>query len=83
MQLVYLAVADQQFEVGRQIVAAGLVPIIEPEVDIHCPDKAAAEDMLHEAIMGHLNSLGADEIVMLKLTLPEKRQPLRRLRRSS
>ena len=66
------AVVDQQFEVGRQIVAAGLVPIIEPEVDIHCPDKAAAEDMLHEAIVGHLDSLGADEVVMLKLTLPEK-----------
>ena len=66
------AVVDQQFEVGRQIVAAGLVPIIEPEVDIHCPDKAAAEDMLHAAIMEQLNSLDADEIVMLKLTLPEK-----------
>jgi len=66
------AVVAQQFEVGRQIVAAGLVPIIEPEVDIHCPDKAAAEDMLHDAIMEQLNSLNADEIVMLKLTLPEK-----------
>lgn len=65
------AVVDQQFEIGRRIVAAGLVPIIEPEVDIHCPDKAAAEDMLYEAIIGHLNSLGEDEIVMLKLTLPE------------
>lgn len=66
------AVVDQQFEVGRQIIAAGLVPIIEPEVNIHCPDKAAAEDMLHDAIMDHLNGLGADEMVMLKLTLPEK-----------
>jgi fructose-bisphosphate aldolase class I len=65
-------IVDQQFEVGRQIVAAGLVPIIEPEVDIYCPDKAAAEDMLHDAIMEHLNSLGPDEIVMLKLTLPEQ-----------
>jgi len=65
------AVVDQQFEVGRQIVAAGLVPIIEPEVDIHCPDKAAAEEILHGAIMDQLNSLNADEIVMLKLTLPE------------
>jgi fructose-bisphosphate aldolase class I len=65
------AVVKQQFDVGRQIVAAGLVPIIEPEVDIHCPDKAAAEDMLKAAIMSELNSLGADEIVMLKLTLPE------------
>ncbi len=66
------AIVDQQFEVGRQIVAAGLVPIIEPEVDIHCPEKAAAEDLLHDAIMKQLNSLGPDEIVMLKLTLPEK-----------
>ena len=66
------AVVDQQFEVGRQIVAAGLVPIIEPEVDIHCPDKAAAEDILHAAIMDQLNSLNDDEVVMLKLTLPEQ-----------
>ena len=66
------AVVDQQFEVGKQIVAAGLVPIIEPEVDIHCPDKAAAEDLLHAAIMKKLNALGKNEIVMLKLTLPEK-----------
>ena len=66
------AVVDQQFEIGRQIVAAGLVPIIEPEVDIHCPDKAAAEDLLHAAIKAHLDGLGDDEIVMLKLTLPEK-----------
>jgi len=66
------AVVDQQFEVGKQIIAAGLVPIIEPEVDIHCPDKAAAEDLLHAAIMKKLDSLGKNEIVMLKLTLPEK-----------
>lgn len=66
------AVADQQFEIGRRIVAAGLVPIIEPEVDIHCADKAAAEEILEAAIMRNLNSLGADEMVMLKLTLPEK-----------
>ncbi len=65
------AVVDQQFDVGRQIVAAGLVPIIEPEVDIHCPEKAAAEDLLHAAIMRQLNSLSSDEVVMLKLTLPE------------
>lgn len=65
-------IVAQQFEIGRQIVAAGLVPIIEPEVDINCPDKAEAEDLLHTAIMGELNSLGADELVMLKLTLPEK-----------
>ncbi len=66
------AVVDQQFEIGRQIVAAGLVPIIEPEVDIHCPDKAEAEDILHAHILKHLDALGDDEIVMLKLTLPEK-----------
>ena len=66
------AVVKQQFDIGRQIVAAGLVPIIEPEVDIHCPDKAAAEDMLHAGIMDELNSLGNDELVMLKLTLPEQ-----------
>lgn len=66
------AVADQQFEIGRRIVAAGLVPIIEPEVDIHCAEKAAAEELLHAAIMRQLDSLDANEIVMLKLTLPEK-----------
>ena len=63
---------SQQFEIGRRIVGAGLVPIIEPEVDIHCPDKAAAEDILYKAIMDHLNVLDAGEIVMLKLTLPEQ-----------
>jgi len=66
------AVVAQQFEIGRRIVAAGLVPIIEPEVDIHCPDKAAAEDLLLAAIMKQLNSLSPDEVVMLKLTLPEQ-----------
>ncbi len=66
------AVVDQQFEIGRRIVAAGLVPIIEPEVDIHCAEKARAEDLLHAEIKKHLDGLNADEIVMLKLTLPEK-----------
>ena len=66
------AVVDQQFEIGRRIVAAGLVPIIEPEVDIHCSEKAAAEEFLKAAIMRQLDSLNADEIVMLKLTLPEQ-----------
>ena len=65
------SIVDQQFEIGRQIVAAGLVPIIEPEVDIHCPDKAAAEDLLNARIMEHLDALGEDELVMLKLTLPD------------
>ncbi|MDJ0758922.1 MAG: fructose bisphosphate aldolase [Woeseiaceae bacterium] len=66
------AIVDQQFEIGKQIIAAGLVPIIEPEVDIHCPDKAAAEDMLHAEIMSQLDALADDQLVMLKLTLPEK-----------
>jgi fructose-bisphosphate aldolase class I len=66
------SVVDQQFEIGRQIIAAGLVPIIEPEVDIHCPDKAAAEDILKAAILAQLGKLPAGELVMLKLTLPEK-----------
>ena len=66
------AVVRQQFAIGREIVSAGLVPIIEPEIDIHCPDKAAAEDLLLAGIMGELNNLGQDERVMLKLTLPEQ-----------
>ena len=66
------AVVDQQFEVGRQILAAGLVPIIEPEVDIHSPEKAGAETLLKEALLDRLASLIDDEIVMLKLTLPEE-----------
>ncbi len=65
------AVVDQQFEIGRQIIAAGLVPIIEPEVDIKCPDKAAAEGLLKAAIMAKLDELPAGQLVMLKLTLPE------------
>ena len=66
------AVVAQQFEIGKRIVAAGLVPIIEPEVDINCPDKAAAEDLLKAALIDHLNALSADERVMFKLTLPER-----------
>ncbi len=66
------AVVQQQFAIGREIVAAGLVPIIEPEVDIHCPDKAAAEDLLLASLLAELNGLGQDEKVMLKLTLPEQ-----------
>ena len=64
------AVVDQQFEVARQILAAGLVPIIEPEVDIKCPDKAAAEDLLKAALLARLGTLPEGEQVMLKLTLP-------------
>ena len=64
------AVVDQQFEVGRQILAAGLVPIIEPEVDINSPEKEAAEDLLKSAIMAQLDQQAADRPVMLKLTIP-------------
>lgn len=65
------AVVAQQFEVGRQILAAGLVPIIEPEVDINSPSKAEAEVILKEALLVELNKQPADQPVMLKLTLPE------------
>jgi fructose-bisphosphate aldolase class I len=66
------AIVGQQFEVARQIIAAGLVPIIEPEVDIHCPEKAKAEELLKAAIQTELNALPLGQLVMLKLTLPEK-----------
>src|SRR5215468_783095 len=66
------AVVTQQFAIARQIVAAGLVPIVEPEVDIHCPEKAKTEDILNAAIQGELAALPADHLVMLKLTLPER-----------
>jgi len=62
----------QQFEAARQIIAAGLVPIVEPEVDIHSPEKAKAEELLKVAILEELSGLAADQLVMLKLTLPEK-----------
>jgi fructose-bisphosphate aldolase class I len=64
-------IVRQQFDVSRQILASGLVPIIEPEVDIHCPDKAGAEALLKSAILEALENLPAGELVMLKLTLPE------------
>ena len=66
------AVVDQQFEVARRILATGLVPIIEPEVDIHSPDKAPAEALLAVALRARLDRLGAAERVMFKLTLPEE-----------
>jgi fructose-bisphosphate aldolase class I len=66
------AVVDQQFEVGKRIIEAGLIPIIEPEVDIHSDQKAEAEVLLKGALMKHLDQLGADQYVMLKLTLPEQ-----------
>ena len=64
------AVVSQQFEVGKQIIAAGLIPIIEPEVDIKSPQKAEAEALMKTAILAELNALSADQNVMLKLTLP-------------
>ena len=65
------AVVAQQFEVGKQIIGHGLVPIIEPEVDINIPDKAAAEVILKAAIIAELDKLTADQPVMLKLTIPD------------
>ncbi|NCT91555.1 fructose bisphosphate aldolase [Cellulomonas sp. APG4] len=62
----------QQFDVARRILAAGLVPIIEPEVDIRSPEKTAAEELVTAAILAHLDALGNGERVMLKLTLPEQ-----------
>ena len=64
------AVVAQQFEVGRQILAGGLVPIIEPEVDITSPDKQPAEAMLKASILAHLEAQPADQPVMLKLSIP-------------
>ena len=63
-------IVDQQFEIGLQIAAAGLVPILEPEVDIHCPDKAKAEEVLKKNIMEHLAKLPEDTKLMFKVTIP-------------
>ena len=65
-------VVKQQFEIGKEILTAGLVPIIEPEVDINSPEKSAAEVLLKAEIIGQLNSLSSDQNVMLKLTLPNE-----------
>src|SRR5499425_1301614 len=65
-------VVNQQFELAAQIIAAGLMPIVEPEVDIHCPEKAKAEGLLKAAILDKLNQLPQGQMVMLKLTLPEQ-----------
>ena len=65
-------IVNQQFELAAQIIAAGLMPIVEPEVDIHCPEKAKAEGLLKAAILEKLNELPKDPMVMLKLTLPEQ-----------
>ncbi|MSR21205.1 MAG: fructose bisphosphate aldolase [Gemmatimonadetes bacterium] len=66
------AVVRQQFEVAKQVLAHGLIPIVEPEVDIKCPDKAKAEELLRKEILADLDRLGPGDRVMLKLTLPEK-----------
>jgi fructose-bisphosphate aldolase, class I len=65
-------IVNQQFDLAAQIIAAELMPIVEPEVDIHCPEKAKAEGLLKTAILEKLNQLPADQLVMLKLTLPEQ-----------
>jgi fructose-bisphosphate aldolase, class I len=66
------AIVRQQFEVGKQVLAHGLVPILEPEVDIKCPEKAAAEQLLRKEILAGLDELAPGQRVMLKLTLPEE-----------
>lgn len=65
-------IVNQQFELANQILTAGIVPIVEPEVDIHCPDKAKAEELLKTAILEKLGDLSAGQLIFLKLTLPEK-----------
>ncbi len=66
------AVVAQQFEVGRRIIDAGLVPIIEPEIDIHSPEKSTAETLLKKAMLAEADALGAEQFIMLKLTPPEE-----------
>lgn len=66
------SIVDQQFEIGRQILAAGLVPILEPEVDINAPDKGEAEFILRDSILAGLAQLPQNQTVMLKLTIPEE-----------
>jgi fructose-bisphosphate aldolase class I len=66
------AVVRQQFEVAAQVLAAGLVPIIEPEIDIHCPDKSRAEQLLRAGLLDRVDHLPRDQVVMLKLTLPDQ-----------
>jgi fructose-bisphosphate aldolase class I len=66
------SIVGQQFDTAQQIIAAGLMPIVEPEVDIHCPEKAKAEELLRAAILDKLDGLAAGQQVMLKLTLPEQ-----------
>ncbi|MBA2176183.1 fructose bisphosphate aldolase [Halobacillus locisalis] len=72
-------VVKQQFEIGKQIIAAGLVPIIEPEVNIHSEGKEKAEEILKEEIRKHLDQLSEDENVMLKLTIPTEANTYKQL----
>ena len=65
-------IVNQQFEIGGQIISAGLVPILEPEVDIRCPEKGKAEGLLKDAILKQLSELPANQLVMLKLTIPDQ-----------
>ena len=66
------AIVAQQFEFGQEILQSGLVPILEPEVDIKSPTKAEAEDLLKAGILRELDNLGADQRIMLKLTIPDE-----------
>src|ERR1044072_5941423 len=63
-------IVNQQFEIGRHIISKDLVPILEPEIDIHCPEKGKAEQLLRANILEYLNELPGGQFVMLKLTLP-------------
>src|SRR5438105_15312922 len=65
-------VVIQQFEIAGQIISAELVPILEPEIDIHCPEKGKAEELLKAGILEKVNELPGGQVVMLKLTLPEQ-----------
>src|SRR5438128_4815679 len=65
-------IVSQQFEIAQQIISANLVPILEPEIDIHCPEKGKAEQLLKAAILEKVNELPVGQFVMLKLTLPEQ-----------
>lgn len=65
-------IVAQQFAEGARVINHGLVPILEPEININMADKAKAEEMLRDAILAHLEKLGADDVIMLKLTLPEQ-----------
>ncbi|MEO0056501.1 MAG: hypothetical protein RIS06_600 [Actinomycetota bacterium] len=66
------AVVSQQFEIGKEIIAGGLIPIIEPEVNIKSEQKAQAEEILKSSLVNHLNKLNENQTVMLKLSLPTK-----------